>query len=740
VLADRIDAPPRESPAQPSSSSLPLALLPWAGYLAVTLLLLRDLLPLVADHLPGETDGWQNVWNLWWMRHSLLDLHTNPFYSDYIYYPIGSSLLFHTYAPLNGVLALPLTVTLGPLPTVNLLVIGSFVFTAMAAYALARGLGISMFGAWLAGAIYSFCNPARWHYFGGGQADHLAMQWMPLYILCLVKATALEFVSERKSKFLTFWLLAGAAFLACTGLTDWQHFVYMGVFTGLYALYLLVRERGRPGSLFAMRNIAIMVGGGVLLLSSLLYASIREALASTYMVRPLEQTIGHSWDLTTYFTPNSANPLWGGWAAAQNFPGNAYGNVLGVGNSGYLPLLLAIAGLLYYRRRAWQWAVIGLIFAVLSLGPFLHVNGADRFGPDNVQISLPYNLLLDLPFFSISRDPSRFSLTAYLCVGLLAGFGWMGITSRLRPVSTVRPWARYSLAGAVALVTLGEFMAIAYPITTQPVSPFFQTLGKDPATYALLEVPVADKFYAEYTQSLESIHHKKIMGGQTARKPCYCFAMDTPVVRWFWDLGMPKGRDIVLSQPDPATYAPAILRYFDMRYIIIYKWMLKPEDYARAQTLVHAIMPGVAPVADDNAITAYTVPPTSTTTVMPVLLSDDWGQVEQGSLGTVRWVSDKGATFRVVNATLGKRTAKLGLKLQAFHDQRTLVVSNNGRHVASMTIKPELQDVTMDLPLDAGNNDVYLSSPEPAISPSSLDPASSDNRLLSFAVLSLDVR
>ena len=44
-------------------------------YLLLTLLLLASVLPHFGTALPGTgiayTDGWQNVWNLWWFQHAL---------------------------------------------------------------------------------------------------------------------------------------------------------------------------------------------------------------------------------------------------------------------------------------------------------------------------------------------------------------------------------------------------------------------------------------------------------------------------------------------------------------------------------------------------------------------------------------------------------------------------------------------------------------------------------------------
>jgi hypothetical protein len=60
--------------------------------------------------IPGDGfDGWQNYWNLWWVKTALIDQHTGPFFTQLLFYPTGVSLLFHTLNVFNGVLSLPIS-------------------------------------------------------------------------------------------------------------------------------------------------------------------------------------------------------------------------------------------------------------------------------------------------------------------------------------------------------------------------------------------------------------------------------------------------------------------------------------------------------------------------------------------------------------------------------------------------------------------------------------------------------
>ena len=47
-----------------------------------------------------------NIWNIWWFRFALLELHQSPFAGTYTFYPIGADLWFHTLAPLPATLGL----------------------------------------------------------------------------------------------------------------------------------------------------------------------------------------------------------------------------------------------------------------------------------------------------------------------------------------------------------------------------------------------------------------------------------------------------------------------------------------------------------------------------------------------------------------------------------------------------------------------------------------------------------
>src|SRR5262249_30298376 len=140
-----------------------------------------------AAALPDGSDGWQYLWKLWWWKTALVDLHTNPFYTTYLYYPYGTSLYFDTPMPLIGVLSVPFQLAGLPLPAVYNLMVGlAFVPGGYGASLLARHLTGCRPAAFVAGLIFTFCPYHFAHL--RGHLNLVCLEWIPFYILALLRA------------------------------------------------------------------------------------------------------------------------------------------------------------------------------------------------------------------------------------------------------------------------------------------------------------------------------------------------------------------------------------------------------------------------------------------------------------------------------------------------------------------------------------------------------------------------
>lgn len=107
-------------------------------YSLLSLALTFPLVTQFASHVPGDgIDDPALAWNLWWIKHSLINQQLNPFQSGWMFYPIGINLAFYTLTVLNGLLSVPLQVALGLVPASNLVLLSSFVLSGYGAYLLA---------------------------------------------------------------------------------------------------------------------------------------------------------------------------------------------------------------------------------------------------------------------------------------------------------------------------------------------------------------------------------------------------------------------------------------------------------------------------------------------------------------------------------------------------------------------------------------------------------------------------
>ena len=107
------------------------------AYIALSLVLTWPLAAHFATHVPGDgIDDPSLAWNLWWVKHALVDHPQNPFLVDWQFWPVGINLAFYTLTVLNGMLGIPLQVVFGVIPTYNLLLLASFALSGFGAYLL----------------------------------------------------------------------------------------------------------------------------------------------------------------------------------------------------------------------------------------------------------------------------------------------------------------------------------------------------------------------------------------------------------------------------------------------------------------------------------------------------------------------------------------------------------------------------------------------------------------------------
>ncbi len=611
---------PQDCPLPPPSDARPRAgsgaavwshLLVLLGYSLLTLVLTWPALRYFNTAIPGDGfDGWQNYWNLWWVKQALLVRGNNPFFTDTLYAPTGVSLLFHTLNIFNSLWTLPLQLNAGLTVTYNSIVLISFVLAGYGGYLLAlytlahlyRPLGrAGRPAAFLGGLVFTMAPFHMAHLLGHMQV--FSMIWPPFYILALLRALE-PWTGPAPGR--PGWrpvFMAGLC-LVLASLVDWYHTLYLLLFTGLVLPAALFRHwQNRATAPFSralyarplIQTAAILLIFG-LALSPLLGPMVREAGRRPDLQTGLAQNLTLSADLLAFITPSELHPWWGAWAGqvANNFSSTTSERLI---FAGFGPLALALVALVHgWSRPAIRfWAFGAAAFFGLALGPYLHVAGqlvtiAGR------PLPLPYLLLYHtVPFIGLTRSLSRYDLVVMLCLGVLAAAGTYRLASTARKK---RAWWPY----AAVLLVCFEFLAVPYPVSRVEIPAFYFQMASQPESYTVAELPMN---WDRPTPLLhQTVHGKDLLTAYTSRDNPLELAWRTPVFQHWRYLSA----DIIDQPLD--RIAPTIFFDFNLRYILLDFWQMPPGPEREGTTRwVEAALPGTAPVYDDGRLVVYQAPP-----------------------------------------------------------------------------------------------------------------------------------
>ena len=611
-----------------------------AGYLLLTLGLTYPLVTQFGRAIPGDGfDGWQNYWNLWWIKTAVLEQHTHPWFTHLLYYPTGVGLLFHTLNAFNGFITLPIQLAFGLLPAYNAAVLFSFTLGGLGAYLLVRyvlGPGSSHLAAFAAGVVFTFSPFHIAHLLGHMQV--ISLEWIPFYALYLLrtvecgleagswKLEAAGAPARRSTLHAAVWRngLLAAFFLVLVALCDWYYVLYCLIFTAVVVVWVLIRLALRrtvaaegaastphvtSRSRVLVRTLVIIAAIWLLwavLLSPVLIPMLREAGQSRFMVPDPAQSRTLSADLLAFVTPQEFHPLWGKWAGEQ---GKRFTASLSEHQvfAGFAVLALAALGAWRGRKpgrlRAWVglWLLALLTFVILALGPVLHIGGQTALLPGGGEIPLPYAWLVRVvPFMDISRSVSRFDAMVMLALGVLAALGLDGLVRRLPG------WRGQLVAFAAIALIVFEFLPAPYPMSQPDTPDWYKTLAGDARPGAVLNLPMNwDRpGYLLY----QTEHGKPLTVAYISRDDPRTLTDRIPVLQHFRHLGP----DIIAF--DLAAQGPQVLADLGVRWVTLDRYKMpggREREYTEAAA--QAIFGSQPPAYQDERLTVYEVTPPAAT-------------------------------------------------------------------------------------------------------------------------------
>ena len=397
-------------------------IIPPLGYLFISLFATWPLITHIQGWVPGLGDWGQNMWALWWTRHALLTLAQSPFFTNYLFYPEGVTLLFHPLDVSDGLLALPLYGIFGGDITYNVMILLSFVLGGWGTYLLALYLTHNRPASFIAGLIFAL-SPYHFLRIDLGHLNLSTVQWIPFYTLFLLKF--LQQGSKRSAVLAVF-------FLVFTAFHSWYYVIYLGLLSLALIFWPQNRrtiddERRRnihPSSfifhlfLLRLQRVFIVLIAAIFFLLPLLIPML-QLLGSTTLVGE-HNPLRHSVDLFSFWVPGPPSTwaswfedIWISYAAQNREPGaSAY--------LGYTVLASGMIGLINHRwrRQVLWWLVVALGFTLLALGPQLQIEG------QILNVSLPYQWLEKIaPVFSITGIPGRFVVMTSLALAIMAAYG-----------------------------------------------------------------------------------------------------------------------------------------------------------------------------------------------------------------------------------------------------------------------------------------------------------------------------
>ncbi|MDP8248297.1 MAG: hypothetical protein P9M00_09190 [Candidatus Tritonobacter lacicola] len=429
------------------------------------------------------------LWNLWWAKKSLVDLGTNPYFTEYLFHPRGKSLIFHTLTLPYGIASIPLQVfpggRAGLVLGYNLIVMSTFVLSGYFMYFFVWKRTGSMAAGIVSGVIFAFAPFRMWHL---NSLDGLSTFWLPLAAYPMTR------MLERGE--MKYAVLSAAVFV----FTVYTSYL-MAVFIMLFLAVAIFCRMWKGDRARALRAVAVFFAIALVLVSPLLRPLFREAGAA---VHTDDDLVRYSTNLLAYVVPYSPLTIPGRLGLGSDFGRNGMNGCETF--LGYIPLFLCLCALMVRRGKEMLfWVLLGSAAAIISLGPYLHI------WKWIIRIRLPFYFVADIiPFAKVFRVPGRFSIVVSFAVAVLAGYGFL----RLRP--SLRSCGGLLCPIVVALVMM-EFCPLPNLIDPLGYYRIYDRLAAEEGDFAVLEIPLHDYYDVCFYMYGQTVHEKKLLCGALSR-------------------------------------------------------------------------------------------------------------------------------------------------------------------------------------------------------------------------------
>ncbi len=556
------------------SQTVKIAVCPAAFYVLCFSALTWPRITEFSTHLfAADGDGYQNVWNIWWVNRAVLQLHQSPWHTDHLRYladperyPDGIPLLAHTLTAFNGFASIPFLRFLTPEQCYNLMTIFSFVATGWTMFLLAYSLCAAYWPSIVSGYIFTFCNYHFAH--AEGHLNFVSMEWIPLFVLfwfrCMTSPRIWSAIAAGLALFLV---------LLC----EYNYFFYCLLIAVIIFGWNAFRTR-RPLFFLGKNYLPTLIAfAATVLVTS---GPIVIPLLQLHARDPLN---GHDPELNSMdlFAPFIYGGHWRFnelteryWRSAMG--GNIHESSVYLGWS-----VIAMLAYAWFRRREITleglrlWFFVLVFFYVLALGPSLHAELLSPGKPIGHRQSLPYAWLAAVvPGMEVSGFPLRMAVMIVFAAALICA----GALKLLFAKST---WHRIAAVVLLGILVV-EYLPTEIP-SIEPQMPGYvgvlRNLPRDGGVLDAAGLSYRDKISTISPEALswdmygwtpamyyQTFHRKPIAFGFLPRQPQSVHARDVEVARalinqqWLTLRDQFDLRYLVLKDVSPAIVASPYLR------------------------------------------------------------------------------------------------------------------------------------------------------------------------------------
>ena len=499
------------------------------AYLIIALVVFYPLTTHITNTIPGVGgDAYQSLWDLWWVKYALSHSGTPLFFSKFIFWPQGVNLVFQTFAPLTGALAIPLDLISIPFAFDVMFILG-FVIAGLAMFLLAEYLTRNRYAAFLAGVIFSF---SAWHVAHSlGEIAMVNVGFLPLAVYFFIRM-----LREKGGKrFYIDSVGLGLSLMLAMTMSNLEVFIISVEVIALILIYFIIGRNTRK-HVFD-RRFAIGLGIAILVfavLSSWILIPVVKSLTASgglstaNYLNTVNGNVAWSDALVSYFIPSYYNGILSG--LVQGFWSNSSLNITeGVSYIGFVALALALYALYKDWRNLKTWIALIIIFGWLSFGPYI------RIGSGVTGIPGLYFVYKMIPLFNVVREPGRFSLVVEMVIAILAAYGFKTLVDSHKSASKSILGDSLKLGAILVVLVLiesvglmGVTSGVVLNSTTKVTVPSFYhllaNLSISSSNYSILSLPAfpnqyspLPELYPAQAMYYSAIAGKGLVGGYPSR-------------------------------------------------------------------------------------------------------------------------------------------------------------------------------------------------------------------------------